>query len=72
MANIRRAYALHPPLYATFTLLWEIKRKFWYPILNLLGLGDWINPIERVPFRMMGKKIQKMRGDEWWTKNLRD
>jgi hypothetical protein len=36
MANIKRVYTLHPPLYATFTLLWEIKRKFWYPILNAL------------------------------------
>ncbi len=70
MVNIRRVYTLHPPLYATFTLLWEIKRKFWYPILNILWLGDWINPIERIPFRMMGKKIQKMKGDEWWDRYM--
>jgi hypothetical protein len=70
MTNIRRVYQLHTPVYATFTLLWEIKRKFWYPILNVLGLGKWINPIERVPFRMMGKKIEKMRGDEWWDRYM--
>ena len=67
MTNIKRAYALHPPLYATFTLLWEINRKLWYPILDFLGLRDWINPIERIPFRMMRKKIQEMKGNEWWN-----
>ena len=36
MANIKRVYKLHLPLYATFTLLWEIKRKVWYPILSIL------------------------------------
>ena len=70
MANIRRAYILHPPLYATLTLLWEIKRKVCYPILNTLWLGEWINPIERLPFRLMGKKIQKMKGDEWWEEYI--
>lgn len=70
MSNTRRVYTLHPVLYATFTLLWEIKRKFWYPILNLLGLGDWINPIERIPFRMMGNKIKTTQGNEWWKKYI--
>ena len=36
MTNIKRAYKLHTPVYATFTLLWEIKRKIAYPILNML------------------------------------
>ncbi len=56
--NIRRAYELHSFLYATLTIGWEIKRKISYPILNILGLGKWINPIERIPFRMMGKQIK--------------
>ncbi len=66
MTNIKRAYKLHTPVYATFTILWEMKRKFWYPILNFLGLGNWINPIERVPFRIMGKQIKTTQWDEWW------
>ena len=53
LENIRRAYALHPFLYATLTIGWEIKRKILYPILNIFRLGKWINPIERIPFRMM-------------------
>lgn len=64
--NIQRAYALHSFLYATLTIGWEIKRKIVYPILNVLNLGNWINPIERIPFRMMGKKIKTTQGNEWW------
>ncbi len=70
MTNIKRAYSLHSFLYATLTIGWEIKRKISYPILGLLWLGKWINSIERIPFRIMEKKIQKMNGDEWWVKNL--
>lgn len=66
--NIRRAYELHSFLYATLTIGWEIKRKIAYPILNILGLGRWINPIERIPFRIMGKQIKTTGGNEWWIK----
>lgn len=51
-ANIQRAYELHSPLYATLTIGWEMKRKLLYPILNVLKLGRWISPIERIPFRV--------------------
>lgn len=68
--NICRAYKLHSFFYATLTIGWEIKRKISYPILNALKLGKWINPIERIPFRMMGKQIKTTQGDEWWTKLL--
>ncbi len=70
MTNIRRVYQIHSPFYATFTLLWEIKRKIAYPILNILWLGDWVNPIERIPFRMMGKEIKTTQWDEWWKGNI--
>jgi glycosyltransferase involved in cell wall biosynthesis len=66
--NIRRVYALHSPLYATLTLSWEIKRKIAYPILQTLWLGDWIDPIERIPFRIFWNKIKTTQGDEWWKK----
>ena len=68
LENIRRAYELHSFLYSTLTIGWEIKRKIIYPILNILRLASWINPIERVPFRIMGKEVKKMRGNEWWNK----
>lgn len=66
--NIKRAYELHSFLYATLTIGWEIKRKIAYPILNILGIGKWINPIERIPFRLMGKQIKTTQWDEWWSK----
>ena len=66
--NIRRTYELHSFIYATLTIGWEIKRKIGYPVLNILGLGRWINPIERIPFRLMGKKIKTTGGNEWWGK----
>ncbi len=69
-ANIQRVYDLHSFSYATLTIIWEIMRKIIYPILNILGLWKWINPIERIPFRIMGKKIEKMEGNEWWREYL--
>jgi glycosyltransferase EpsE len=68
--NIRRIYSLHWSLYATLTLGWEIMRKIVYPILNLLWLGRWINPIERIPFQIMGKEIKTTQKDEWWSKYI--
>ena len=66
LENIRRAYKLHSFFYATLTIGWEIKRKISYPIFNFLWLGKWINPIERIPFRIMGKDVKEMKGSEWW------
>lgn len=66
LVNIQRVYTLHTFGYATLTILWEIMRKMLYPILNCFWLGKWINPIERIPFRIMGKQIQTTQGDEWW------
>jgi hypothetical protein len=70
LENIQRAYRLHSFLYATLTIAWEIKRKISYPILNILGLGKWINPIERIPFRIMGKQIKTTQGNEWWDRYM--
>lgn len=67
-ANIRRAYELHSFLYATLTIGWEIKRKIAYPVLNALHLGRWVNPIERIPFRLMGKQIKTTQWNEWWSR----
>ncbi len=66
--NVKRAYELHSFLYATLTIGWEIKRKISYPILGLMWLGKWINPIERVPFILTGNTIKKSQWNEWWNK----
>lgn len=68
--NIKRVYSLHSPLYATLTLGWEIKRKVVYPILQALWLGNIIDPIERMPFRIFGNKIKTTGGDEWWKRYI--
>lgn len=58
ITNIKRTFSIHSFQLATLITGWEINRKISYPILNILGLGKWINPIERIPFRMMGKEIK--------------
>ena len=70
--NLARAYELHSVSYATLTTGWEIMRKIVYPILNTGKLGSWINPIERIPFRLFGNTIKTTQGDEWWKKYVRD
>lgn len=68
--NIKRVYSLHSPLYASLTLGWEIKRKILYPIFQILWLGRWIDPIERIPFRVFWNKIKTTQWDEWWKKYI--
>lgn len=60
--NIKRLYTLHPWGYATAALFWEIMRKSIYPILQKVGKGNWIDKIERLPFRLQGYKI--LRGKQ--------
>lgn len=61
-SNIKRAYQLHPVGYATLTIGWELMRKLVYPLLGCSGQSKWITEIERIPFRLMGKKIQQANG----------
>ena len=68
--NIRRVYQLHAFGYATLTIGWEILRKIFYPGLNVVGKWDWINAIERFPFRMLGNTIKKSQKNDWWMKYL--
>ncbi len=55
--NIQTLFALHARWYACFALCWEGLRKVFYPILQKIGKGSWIDTIERVPFRLMGNEI---------------
>lgn len=56
-ATIRTLFELHPFWYAFFALSWEMMRKIVYPILQKIKKGHWIDPIERVPFRLQGYRI---------------
>lgn len=64
--NIKRAYTLHNFGYATMTLGWEVMRKFLYPILHFLRLGNMISPIERLPFRILWNTVHNVQWTEWW------
>jgi glycosyltransferase involved in cell wall biosynthesis len=68
--NIKRAYDLHTFSYATLTLWWELMRKICYPIFQKLWCGKWIDPIERVPFRMFWNQIKTTQWNEWWNELL--
>lgn len=70
--NLARAYELHSMSYATLTTGWEIMRKIVYPVLNSCKIGNWVNPIERIPFRLFGNKIKTTQWNEWWKKYVRD
>ena len=70
--NLKRAYELHSVSYATLTTGWEIMRKIVYPILNFCKLGNWVNPIERIPFRLFGNEIKTTQWNEWWKKYVID
>ena len=56
--NIQTLFALHPWWYACFALCWEGIRKIVYPVLQKIGKGNWIDRIERIPFKLQGYKIK--------------
>lgn len=59
--NIRRLIDIHGySLYTFAALIFEIKRKVWYPLLNRLGAFRLIAQIERVPFRLLGNRIHSV------------
>lgn len=66
LVNIKQAYKLHSFAYATLTIGWEVMRKVTYPILQILWIGRWIDPIERIPFRIFGNQIKTKEWNEWW------
>ncbi len=56
--TIRTIFTLHPVRYGICILWFETCRKIWYPVLRLIGKGKWIDTIERVPFVILGRKIE--------------
>lgn len=71
LINIKQIYKIHSFLYATMILLWEIKRKMLYPILQYIWLWRYIDLIELIPFKFLWKKIQKINWTEWWFNLLK-
>lgn len=71
LVNIKQAYKLHSFPYATLTIGWELMRKVCYPLLQATWLGRWIDPIERIPFRIFGNQIKTKEWNEWWEEYIR-
>lgn len=57
--NFKTLFYLHPIWYACLALWFECLRKIFYPFLHFLGKEYWIDKIERFPFFLLGKEIQK-------------
>jgi hypothetical protein len=52
-------FYLHPLRYACFAFVWEVMRKVVYPVLLQMKQEKWLDTIERLPFVLMGKKVEK-------------
>ncbi len=59
--NIQTLFALHPRWYSCAALCWELMRKLTYPVLQKMGKWEWIDRIERIPFRLQGYEIKNYR-----------
>lgn len=68
--DIKQTFEIHSKKFAILITGWEIMRKMAYPILNAIKVGKWINPIERIPFRIFGNTIKTTQGDEWWKRYI--
>ena len=58
-ATIRSLFYLHPIWYGVCILWWETLRKALYPVFHWVGKGNWIDVAERVPFRLMGYRMNE-------------
>lgn len=57
-STIRTIFTLHPVWYGICIFGFETCRKVFYPLLRLIGKGQWIDAIERLPFVILGRKIE--------------
>ena len=55
--NLSTIFELHPVWYWILCLWFETVRKVVYPILHKIRKDQWIDKIERSPFRLQGYKI---------------
>ena len=55
--NIKTIFELHPFWYWCLCIGFETLRKIVYPVLHWIKKDEWIDVIERIPFKLQGKKI---------------
>ncbi len=58
-STCKTIFTLHPIWYSVFIIWWETIRKIVYPLLKILWKGRRIDPIERLPFRLLGNNISE-------------
>lgn len=58
--NLKTIYTLHSILYWTMCIWFELLRKIVYPFLHCINKDTLIDKIERFPFVLQGKKVEKI------------
>jgi len=58
-STIKTVFSLHPLWYGVLIIGFETLRKIVYPVLQRIGQTQWIERIERLPFVILGKKIER-------------
>ncbi len=61
--NFKTIFELHPVWYWCLCIWFETLRKIVYPILHWIKKDNRIDSIERLPFRLQGKKIISYSGE---------
>lgn len=62
--NIKTIFELHSVWYWIMCLWFETMRKIVYPVLHKIKKDQWIDNIERFPFKLQGYKIQKINNEK--------
>ena len=62
--NFKTIFGLHPVWYWILCVWFETLRKIVYPILHRIKKDEWIDKIERLPFRLQWYKIRKIKNRE--------
>lgn len=58
-STIKTIFSLHPVWYGILIVGFETMRKILYPLFQLIGKWWWIDTIERLPFVILWRKIEK-------------
>ena len=58
LVTMRTIFTLHPLWYGVLIIGRETMRKIVYPLLQYIDKGSWIDKIERIPFSLLGNKIE--------------
>lgn len=57
--NLKNVFTLHSIWYALLVIVFELTRKFVYPILHRIKIWYLVDKIERLPFVLQGYEIRK-------------